>query len=109
MITLSNNVAASRYELLDDVGRTLGFAEYRLLSHSILFAHTVVFPGHEGLGVQLARYVLDDARRQRRRVLPVCPFRSSPRTSAVTPSTVTSFLRSSTPGTGCDRLKGTAP
>jgi uncharacterized protein len=64
-----------RYEVLAD-GDLAGFAEYRLHDGRITFTHTEIDPEHEGagLGSQLIRAALDDARRRGLAVLPVCPF-----------------------------------
>lgn len=67
--------AGSRYEAR--IGDSLlGFVDYRLLTGRITFIHTQVLPEAEGRGVgsQLARHVLDDARARGLRVRPLCPF-----------------------------------
>ena len=57
-------------------GQLLGFVDYRLLTGRITFIHTQVLPEAEGRGVggQLARSVLDEARARGLRVRPLCPF-----------------------------------
>jgi predicted GNAT family acetyltransferase len=64
-----------RYEISVD-GRRAGFATYRLAPGVITFQHTEVDPdvGRQGLGTQLVREALDDARRRRLAVRPLCPF-----------------------------------
>ena len=60
---------------------TIGFAEYRLrpAQNRIILIHTEVDSAYSGLGlgVQLARYALDDARSSGLRIVPVCPFIAS--------------------------------
>jgi len=73
--TVIDNPEAARYELRD--GSTLaGIAAYQLRRDSIIFSHTKVSDAFEGqgLGGQLAREALDDARRRGLRVVPRCPF-----------------------------------
>ena len=57
-------------------GETAGFATYRLRADVITFLHTEIEPafGGRGLGARLATDALDDARRRRLRVIPICPF-----------------------------------
>lgn len=64
-----------RYELSLD-GRVAGFIDYRDSGNARQLVHTEVLPEHEGrgLGAQLARFALDDARRHGRKVVPVCSF-----------------------------------
>jgi predicted GNAT family acetyltransferase len=73
-----DNPERSRYEVLVD-GAVAGFAEYRLRPATIIFTHTQVDPAYEGrgLGSQLVRYGLDDARARKLRVRPICPFFAS--------------------------------
>jgi uncharacterized protein len=66
---------AHRYEAR--IGDQLaGFAAYRLQPGHITFTHTEVDAAHAGGGVggQLARAALDDARARGLRVTPLCPF-----------------------------------
>jgi len=67
-----------RYELREG-DTAIGFAQYRIVERSIVFTHTVVDGGYEGMGLgsRLAKFVLDDAVAQNRRIVPVCPFISS--------------------------------
>ncbi len=66
---------SSQYELHDGE-TTIGFARYRDRGDSRAFTHTVVDSAYEGqgLGSRLARFVLEDAVAQGRRIVPVCPF-----------------------------------
>ncbi|GAA3395878.1 GNAT family N-acetyltransferase [Cryptosporangium minutisporangium] len=65
----------SRYEANLD-GTLAGVVEYQLDGDVIMFTHTGVPSEFEGRGIasQLARYVLDDARRRGLEVLPRCPY-----------------------------------
>ena len=70
------NDEAQRYEARSD-GEVVGFAEFETTDTRIVFTHTVVEPRAEGHGVgsALARFALDDVRRDgSRRVVPRCPF-----------------------------------
>lgn len=74
-LTFSTNADAYRYEAHIG-GELAGYAEFNSLTDALLFTHTEVLPAFEGKGVGsgLARHVLDDARRQGKQVIPVCPF-----------------------------------
>lgn len=65
----------ARFEILvdDDVA---GFTEYRRRPGAIAFIHTETDPRFEGrgLGSELIRAALSDARARRLAVLPFCPF-----------------------------------
>lgn len=65
----------SRYEL-DVDGEVAGFAAYRDGDGVRVFTHTEVAEAYEGrgLGGELARSALDDARRRGIAVVPRCPF-----------------------------------
>ena len=73
-ITVTDDVAASRYEAIVD--GVLAFAEYRRRGAVIAFTHTLVPHEIAGRGVAdaLARRALDDARAAGLRVVPRCPF-----------------------------------
>jgi len=76
MTEIRNNPDRMRYEALID-GAVAGFADYLLTDELIVFTHTEVHPAYEGRGAgsALARFALDDVRRDgSRRVLPLCPF-----------------------------------
>lgn len=64
-----------RYEILAD-DRRAGFMRFRLQGDLIALDHTEIddrFEG-EGLGSDLVRHVLDEARERGLGVLPFCPF-----------------------------------
>jgi predicted GNAT family acetyltransferase len=76
-LVIEDNPDESRYEAwLGD--RIVGIAEYELPDENgpIVFVHTEVLPGAEGMGVGrgLARGALDDVRRRRLRLVPECDF-----------------------------------
>jgi predicted GNAT family acetyltransferase len=72
---VADNPEAGRYEIRVD-GELAGAAQYELKDSTISFTHTEIDDRFEGrgLGSQLARESLDDARRRGLRVLPYCPF-----------------------------------
>ena len=64
-----------RYEVTLD-GDLAGHLDYMLREGLIALVHTEVeerYEGH-GLGSQLIKFALDDARRRKLAVLPFCPF-----------------------------------
>ena len=68
----------SRYEILVD-GVVAGFAQYRRGDDRITVMHTEVDDAYEGqgLGSELVRHVLEEARAAGLAVLPSCPFTAS--------------------------------
>ncbi len=64
-----------RYEL-EAGGELAAIIEYRLNGDCIALLHTEVQPAHEGggIGSQIARHALDDARRRGLKVVPSCSF-----------------------------------
>jgi predicted GNAT family acetyltransferase len=74
-VEVRDNPEQHRYELRSD-GELAGFVTYGLHPDHITFIHTEIEPPYEGegLGGQLARAVLDDARRRGLMVIPMCPF-----------------------------------
>jgi predicted GNAT family acetyltransferase len=76
MTEVRHNAEKSRYEARVD-GALAGVAVYQRTDELIVFTHTEVEPEYEGQGIgsALARFALDDVRRDgTRRVLPLCPF-----------------------------------
>jgi len=75
MTTVRDNAEQHRYEILDgaDVG---AFLDYRRDGAVANFLHTETLEGHagRGLGSQLVRGALDDARNRGWQVIPTCPF-----------------------------------
>jgi predicted GNAT family acetyltransferase len=74
-IAVADNPEAARYELTVD-GERAGFVTYRQSPGVIALLHAEVDPSRErrGLGSQLVRGALDDARARGLAVRPVCPF-----------------------------------
>jgi uncharacterized protein len=70
-----NNPTKYRYEVWVD-GELAGYTQYVLDRGRIAFLHTEVYESYEGLGLgsQLAREALDDARARGLVVVPYCPF-----------------------------------
>ena len=64
-----------RYEARID-GQLAAIAEYLPTREFLVFSHTEVLPGFEGRGIAttLVARALDDVRRRRLRVMPLCPF-----------------------------------
>jgi uncharacterized protein len=76
-LVVEDNADESRYEAwLGD--RIVGIAEYELADEAgpIVFVHTEVLPGAEGMGVGrgLARGALDDVRRRGLKLVAECEF-----------------------------------
>ena len=73
--TVTDDADHHRY-VLDVDGRLAGQVVYSLHPGRITFLHTEVEPEFEGEGVgsQMAKAVLDDARRRGLAVEPQCPF-----------------------------------
>ena len=65
----------SRFEIRVD-GEVAGFTEYRRRPELIAFIHTLIDPRFEGqgLGSELVRTALSQARSEQLSVLPFCPF-----------------------------------
>ena len=74
-VEVRNNPAEYRYEVWAD-GKLAGYTQYGLGRGRIAFVHTKVYEPHEslGLGTQLARVALDDARARGLMVMPFCQF-----------------------------------
>ncbi|HTU97165.1 MAG TPA: GNAT family N-acetyltransferase [Solirubrobacteraceae bacterium] len=74
-LKVTDHPDAARYELTAD-GERAGFVTYRQSPGVIAFLHAEVDPARErqGLGSELVRGALDDARARGLAVRPVCPF-----------------------------------
>lgn len=74
-VTLRNNTAQHRYELVDN-GQVVGVAEYDLEGDVVVFRHTEIGKGHErkGYGSRLAKMSLDDVVTGNRKILARCEF-----------------------------------
>jgi uncharacterized protein len=72
---IRNNPTEYRYEVWAD-GELAGYTQYGLGRGRITFVHTKVYESYEGVGLggQLARAALDDARARGLMVVPFCPF-----------------------------------
>jgi uncharacterized protein len=70
-----DNTAGSRYEIRVE-GRLAGVLDYRRADGVVDLLHTEVDPQlrNRGLGADLVRHALDDARERGDRVVPTCPF-----------------------------------
>jgi uncharacterized protein len=71
-----DNRERARYEIRAD-GENVGSTAYEIDDHGrVVFLHTEIDSAYEGegLGGKLARGALDDARRQGKQVVTVCPF-----------------------------------
>jgi len=76
MPNVHHNTDLHRFEIRNDDGSLAGFAVYHLRANRILLVHTEVDPAFEGqgLGGQLARAALDDARERGLKLVPLCTF-----------------------------------
>src|SRR5215208_3911505 len=74
-VEVRNNPAEYRYEVFAD-GELAGYTQYVLDRGRIAFLHTEVQDSYEGLGLgsQLSRAALDDARARGLMVVSFCPF-----------------------------------
>jgi predicted GNAT family acetyltransferase len=65
-----------RYEIFDDGGAPVGFAQYVRRGGRVIFTHTEIDERSEGegFGSRLAAGALDDVRTRGLRVVPLCPF-----------------------------------
>jgi predicted GNAT family acetyltransferase len=65
-----------RFVLLDDEGREAGEITWALAEDVMIVDHTFVDDKYRGKGyaVDLVRHVVDKARRDDEKVLPLCPF-----------------------------------
>jgi predicted GNAT family acetyltransferase len=74
-VVVRNDPDANRY-VVTVAGAPAGFSEYRLRPGKVVFTHTEINDEYEGRGIgsRLARFALDDVRRQGDLVVPLCPF-----------------------------------
>jgi uncharacterized protein len=74
-VAVVRNDDKSRYEILVD-GHVAGFADFRMRGDRQVFVHTEIDPELRGrdLAATLVREALDDARTNRYRVVPRCPY-----------------------------------
>jgi predicted GNAT family acetyltransferase len=74
-VTVSNNEAASQYEIHIG-GELAGLTTYRRDGDRVVFRHAEVYPKWEGRGVgsELARGALEDVVSHRLTIVPHCPF-----------------------------------
>ena len=74
-VTVVRNDDKSRYEILVD-GDVVGFSDYRMRGDRQVFVHTEIDPEFRGrdLAATLIGAALDDARLNRYRVIPRCPY-----------------------------------
>lgn len=65
-----------RFEAREESGEVAGFMTYQLTGDIIAYTHTEVMPEFAGRGVgsQIARAVMQDAKDRGRSVVPLCPF-----------------------------------
>lgn len=73
-LEIKHNTALHRFEA--DIDGKIAFIEYSLFPDGIIFSHTEVPPELEGQGIasQLAKYVLEYARGEKLKVVPLCPY-----------------------------------
>jgi predicted GNAT family acetyltransferase len=74
-MTVTDNPAKNRFELLDDE-RVVGWVDYRPARQSVIVLHTEIADGNErrGLGSLLVRGMLDQVEAGGKTVIPMCPF-----------------------------------
>lgn len=72
-----DNKPHHRYEM--NVDGVLAYVAYSRAPGTITFIHTIVPEAlaGKGIGSKLAKYVLDEARANREKVIPQCPFVSA--------------------------------
>lgn len=73
--SLRRNAAQHRFEVEAD-GRLAGFIDYREQDGAWNLVHTEIEPAFEGRGLAsaLAKFALDEARREGRKVVPTCSY-----------------------------------
>jgi predicted GNAT family acetyltransferase len=77
-ISVTDVPERERFEARDDAGEVAGFMTYQVTGGIVAYTHTEVLPAFEGRGVgsQIARAVMEDAKARGRSVVPLCPFLS---------------------------------
>ena len=75
MNEVRDNRDRSRYELVVD-GEVAGFVQYSMRGGRLILVHTEIDEARAGHGLAsiLVSGVLDDVRRRRLRIVPICPF-----------------------------------
>ncbi|WP_306206534.1 GNAT family N-acetyltransferase [Actinoplanes sp. RD1] len=75
-VTVKDNPAQHRFELLTEEGEVAGFATYRERDGVTVVVHSEVDRAHrgEGLGNRLAQGTLDLLKERGAKVSPACPF-----------------------------------
>lgn len=73
-LNIQHNEKLHRFEA--DIDGQIAFIEYSRFPDGIIFNHTEVPQELEGKGIaaQLAKYVLEYARKEHLRVVPLCPY-----------------------------------
>ena len=76
-LIVRDNAERHRFEI--DLGDSIAFADYVLMTGKIMFTHTEVPPAHEGkgIGTALIEAALASARTRGLKVIPTCPFFAS--------------------------------
>jgi uncharacterized protein len=74
-VTVTDHPESHQWEIERD-GERIGLLTYRLEGDVITYLHAEIDPAHggQGLGSELARTALDDARARGLRIRPRCPF-----------------------------------
>ena len=74
-LDIRDDQAANRYEARED-GELAGFLDYVARRDYIALIHTETLASHQGRGIgeQLVRFALEDARRRSLRVIATCPY-----------------------------------
>lgn len=74
MAAVRHNEAQGRYEL--DTEHGVAIAVYHQQGDRLVFTHTEVPPADEGkgIGLQIVRAALDDARQRGLKIVPACSF-----------------------------------
>lgn len=75
-ITVIDVPEQERFEARDETGQMTGYLAYQVTGSIAAYVHTEVKPEFEGKGIgsQLARAAMDDARAKGRTVVPICPY-----------------------------------